>query len=88
MQILNDFVAVGYAVPPLEVPADVLVVNEGVRHERAPIAVLGPGTGLGETQLLWDSGAPPLPSPSTPLSTATEDTVATRGPFSPGHSGR
>eukprot|EP00892_Ulva_mutabilis_P009391 jgi/Ulvmu1/6824/UM031_0028.1 len=54
--ILNDFVAVGYAVPPLSIPKDVYIVNEGEPHERAPVAVLGPGTGLGETQLIWDNG--------------------------------
>ena len=55
MQVLNDFVAIGYAIPTLP-SAALHAVNDRPRAAQGPIAVLGPGTGLGETQLLWDSG--------------------------------
>jgi Glucokinase len=54
--VLNDFVAIGYAVPTLTAD-DVLPINDVPVEPGAPIAVLGPGTGLGETQLFWDTGA-------------------------------
>lgn len=56
LQVLNDFVAIGYAVPTLTAD-DVHAVNDVPVQAGAPIAVLGPGTGLGETQLFWDTGA-------------------------------
>lgn len=31
-----------------------MVVNRAKPVEKAPIAVLGPGTGLGEAQMMWD----------------------------------
>jgi glucokinase len=55
LQVLNDFVAVGYAIPTLS-ESDLLIINEGERVEGGPVAVMGPGTGLGECQLMWDSG--------------------------------
>jgi hypothetical protein len=61
LQVLNDFVAVGYAIPTLE-EDDVVVINKGERIVGGPVAVLGPGTGLGEVQLMWDSGALPIDS--------------------------
>lgn len=57
--MLNDFVAVGYAIPTLSIPDDVVTINHGQPVPGGPIAVLGPGTGLGEVQLMWDSGAAP-----------------------------
>ena len=53
--MLNDFVAIGYAIPALT-EKDLLVVNDRPRDPTGPIAVLGPGTGLGQTQLMWDTG--------------------------------
>jgi glucokinase len=32
---------------------DLVTLNEGTRHETAPIAILGAGTGLGEAILIW-----------------------------------
>ena len=55
MQVLNDFVAIGYAVPLLE-EESVVAVNDVPRTPGGPIAVLGPGTGLGEVQLVFDAG--------------------------------
>ena len=55
VRVLNDFEAAGYgvlALPPAPHPS-IVVLNEGVRDPRGPIAVLGPGTGLGEAQLFW-----------------------------------
>eukprot|EP01025_Chloroclados_australasicus_P018812 TRINITY_DN2001_c0_g1_i4.p2 TRINITY_DN2001_c0_g1~~TRINITY_DN2001_c0_g1_i4.p2 ORF type:complete len:441 (-),score=79.57 TRINITY_DN2001_c0_g1_i4:712-2034(-) len=54
--LLNDFEAVGYGVAELG-PDDVVNLRPEVApQERAPMVVLGPGTGLGEAQLMWDSG--------------------------------
>lgn len=55
VRVLNDFEAAGYgvlALPRAPHPS-IVVLNEGVRDPRGPIAVLGPGTGLGEAQLFW-----------------------------------
>lgn len=54
--VLNDFEAAGYGALDLETrpsAGDVLVLNPGAPTPRAPIAVLGPGTGLGQAQLMW-----------------------------------
>mmetsp|Transcript_33929 Transcript_33929/g.80556 ORF Transcript_33929/g.80556 Transcript_33929/m.80556 type:complete len:291 (-) Transcript_33929:199-1071(-) len=51
--VLNDFEAVGYGVQFVD-EKRVITLNEGSPKPRAPIAVLGPGTGLGEAHLLWD----------------------------------
>jgi glucokinase len=54
--LLNDLKAVAYAVPHLR-PDDVHVINEGRAEKHGPIAVIAPGTGLGEAFLTWtDSG--------------------------------
>lgn len=58
VQVLNDFVAVGYAIPTLG-ESDLVMINQGERVEGGPVAVMGPGTGLGECQLMWDSGVLP-----------------------------
>jgi glucokinase len=51
--LINDFYAVALGVPLLA-PADLLSLNAGTRVERAPIAILGAGTGLGEAALVHD----------------------------------
>lgn len=51
--LLNDLVAMAQAVPILA-PADLLVVNAGRPVPHGGIAVLAPGTGLGEAYLCWD----------------------------------
>ena len=55
VQVLNDFVAVGYAIPLFD-PAKLTAVHAAPRDAGGPIAVLGPGTGLGEVQLVVDEG--------------------------------
>lgn len=57
--VLNDFEAAGYGVLDLEThpsSSDVQVLNPAPATPRAPIAVLGPGTGLGQAQLMWCEG--------------------------------
>ena len=51
--LLNDLVAVAQAVPILS-PEDLLVVNAGVPAPQGNMAVLAPGTGLGEAYLCWN----------------------------------
>jgi glucokinase len=53
VSLINDFYAVALGVPLLG-PADLLSLNAGKRVERAPIAILGAGTGLGEAALIHD----------------------------------
>lgn len=54
-QILNDFEALGYGIPALT-KDEVVPLNDNAPVLGGPIAVLGPGTGLGEAQLMWDTG--------------------------------
>ncbi len=51
--VLNDLQAIAYAVPFLE-PAELHTLNDGDVEPRGPIAVIAPGTGLGEAYLTWD----------------------------------
>lgn len=51
--LLNDLVAVAQAVPGLP-PEDLLVVNAGTPVPHGSMAVLAPGTGLGEAYLCWN----------------------------------
>jgi|YNPBryantNP2012_1023418.scaffolds.fasta_scaffold00262_14 glucokinase len=53
VSLLNDLVATAYAIPFLE-PGDLYTLNEGRRDRRGVIAVIAPGTGLGEGFLTWD----------------------------------
>jgi glucokinase len=46
VDLLNDFAALGYAVPLLE-PSDLLPLAHATRRPGAPIAIIGAGTGLG-----------------------------------------
>ncbi len=55
LELVNDFVALAAAVPALE-EADVVSFGGHAREPRGPIAVVGPGTGLGEAFLLWSEG--------------------------------
>lgn len=51
--LLNDLAATAHAVPHLQ-PEETITVNAGKPGvEHAPIAVLAPGTGLGEAFLIW-----------------------------------
>ena len=51
--LLNDLQALGQAIPFL-LEKDLEIINQGRAVENSPIAVIAPGTGLGETFLTWD----------------------------------
>ena len=53
VRLLNDLEAIAHAVPLLE-PTDLHTLNEGWRVPGGAIAVVAPGTGLGEAFLAWD----------------------------------
>ncbi len=53
VSLINDLVAVASAVPILEVE-DRLTLSEGAAEPHGPIAVVAPGTGLGEAYLTSD----------------------------------
>src|SRR5260370_39513181 len=55
VHLLNDLEAIACAVPGLRTE-DVEILGAGQPVERANIAVLAPGTGLGEAFLTWESG--------------------------------
>jgi glucokinase len=52
VHLLNDLQAIAHAVPYLQ-PHDLAEINAGTAVKNAPIAVLAPGTGLGESFLIW-----------------------------------
>ena len=51
--LLNDLAAIATAVPHLR-PSDVHCLNRGTALAHGPIAVVAPGTGLGEAFLIWN----------------------------------
>ena len=53
IHLLNDLEAMANAIPLLE-PTDLYTINPGSPVLHAPIAVIAPGTGLGEAFLTWD----------------------------------
>lgn len=53
--LLNDLQAIAYSVPFLE-PSELHTLNDGDPEPRGPIAVIAPGTGLGQAYLTWDGG--------------------------------
>ena len=53
VSLLNDLVAIAHAVPWLEAD-DVHTLNEGQPVRGGAIAIIAPGTGLGEGFLTWD----------------------------------
>lgn len=53
VHLLNDLEAVATAVPILE-SEDLYTLNEGQRAAHGAIAIIAPGTGLGEAFLVWD----------------------------------
>jgi glucokinase len=53
VRLLNDLEAIAYAISSLE-PSDLETLNEGQPESHGPLAVIAPGTGLGEAFLLWD----------------------------------
>jgi len=53
VHLINDLEAIARAVPILR-PSDVHTINAGVPVPKGAIAVIAPGTGLGESFLTWD----------------------------------
>jgi len=53
VHLMNDLEAVARAVPALRAE-DVLTINKGEPVPNGPIAIIAPGTGLGESFLTWD----------------------------------
>jgi glucokinase len=53
VRLLNDLAAIAQAVPWLE-PDDLHTLNQGQKEPGGAIAVIAPGTGLGEGFLTWD----------------------------------
>lgn len=53
VRLLNDLVAIAWSVPGLR-PHDTRTINRGRPSRGATIAVIAPGTGLGEAFLAWD----------------------------------
>ena len=51
--LLNDLKAIAYAVPSLQ-EQELHTINAGQPVPQGPIAVVAPGTGLGEAFLVWD----------------------------------
>ncbi len=51
--VINDLQAIAYAIPFLE-PAELHTLNDGDVEPQGPIAIIAPGTGLGEAYLTWD----------------------------------
>jgi glucokinase len=72
--LLNDFEAIALALPHLAA-ADLLQVGEGEAVRDAPMAVLGPGTGLGVAGL--------IPRPDEPVVVTSEGGHATMAGTSP-----
>jgi glucokinase len=56
--LVNDFVAVAYSIPALTARGDVESIGSGSAELSAPIAVLGPGTGLGVACLIPSDDKP------------------------------
>src|SRR5271165_1494414 len=53
VHLINDLEAIARAVPILR-PSDVCTINTGEPVSKGTIAVIAPGTGLGESFLTWD----------------------------------
>lgn len=55
--LVNDLAATAYSIPLLG-PEDVLTLAAGTPDPRGPVAVIAPGTGLGEAFLTWEGDSP------------------------------
>jgi glucokinase len=62
VHLLNDLEAIAYGVPSLA-PADLVTLNPGKPEEHGALGVIAPGTGLGESFLVW-IGNRYVPQPS------------------------
>jgi glucokinase len=56
VMLLNDLKAIAYAVPRLQ-PTELHCINAGRAEPNGPMAVVAPGTGLGEAFLVWNGSA-------------------------------
>ncbi len=54
VRLLNDLEAIAYAVPHLK-SSDLHILNPGEGKDRESLAVIAPGTGLGEAFLTWSN---------------------------------
>lgn len=54
VRLLNDLEAIAHAVPHLQ-PSDLRTLNMGEPVLHGPLAVIAPGTGLGEAFLTWET---------------------------------
>ena len=53
IMMINDLRAVACAIPHM-LGEDLHTINEGVKNKHETLAVIAPGTGLGEAYLIWD----------------------------------
>jgi glucokinase len=60
LRVLNDFEALALSLPHLS-PAELHPIGGGIAIERAPMAVIGPGTGLGVAAIVAGPGQSWLP---------------------------
>ena len=76
--IINDFTAVALGVP-LVGEENLVSLQKGERDPRAPIGILGAGTGLGEAALIWIGDTPHvIPSEGGHQDFAPQDEEQTR----------
>lgn len=83
--LLNDLEAIATAIPNLRAN-DLINVKPGIRQPTGPIAILAPGTGLGEAFLFWDGNryrAIPSEGGHTDFAPATELELALLSYFQP-----
>jgi glucokinase len=67
--LMNDLEAVARALPALRAE-DMITINKGEPVANGPIAIIAPGTGLGESFLTWDGSqysAPTAPKADTQI---------------------
>jgi glucokinase len=53
VHLLNDLLATAYAIPFLQ-ELDIYSLHKGKPIDNGPIAIIAPGTGLGEAYMIWD----------------------------------
>ncbi len=76
--LINDLEAIASAIPTLE-PNDLEIIKPGENRDKSPIAILAPGTGLGEAFLFWDGNryrAIPSEGGHTDFAPATSEEMA------------
>jgi glucokinase len=55
IKLMNDLEAIAHAIPALEAQ-DIIILKDGVSEPSGPIGIVAPGTGLGESFLIWSGG--------------------------------